>query len=530
MPRLRPSILVLLGLAACTSGKSGDGAGDHVKVTYSDQDGDTIVDFHEGYTQAAPGDTGDSGAGGDPVALSRDSDRDGTPDYLDTDSDDDGIGDANEAGDSDPLTMPYDSDEDGLADFIDTDSDDNCIPDADEGGVDADRDGIAAYNDLDDDGDGILDSVEIGADCGLADSDGDGTPDYLDTDSDDDGIGDVWEAGTSAWQTEPRDTDGDGTPDYLDLDSDNDGFTDAEESGTTHRDEEPRDTDSDGTYDFADTDSDGDGLSDADERDIYHTLPYSDDTDHDGFTDGAEVGAGTDPTDASSVIDGVYVTVPERTAVEQDFDFTLSVKMGDVAFLLDSTCSMSGTLSGMASEFSTIVSDLSSRLPDAEYGTATFDDYPTSGYGTAGVDKPFELRQEITSDTARVQSVLRSLGIHSGNDAPESSMEALYQSLSGVGYDMNCNHAYDSNYDVKPFIASSADPFNGGGGQFRTGAYPGGGTAGGFGFRDYALPIVVYATDAQMRDSEGAYGTPVAARATLAPAMSSRRPPAWAPT
>ncbi|MFN7146372.1 MAG: hypothetical protein ACK4YP_21545, partial [Myxococcota bacterium] len=34
------------------------------------------------------------------------------------------------------------------------------------------------------------------------------------------------------------------------------------------------------------------------------------------------------------------------------------------------------------------------------------------------------------------------------------------------------------------------------------------GTVGGYGFRDYALPIVVYATDNYMRDPEAGYGTP----------------------
>lgn len=497
------SLLAPLALLACTGTKDGKKGDDSVVITYSDQDEDTILDIHEGYSVVDSGDTGE------PVVEERDSEGDGIPDYLDIDSDDDGIPDENEAGDTDPLTLPFDNDEDGTPDYLDTDSDDNCILDANEGLSDLDGDGTPAYSDLDDDGDGILDRIEIGSACELLDSDGDGTADYLDLDSDGDGIADVWEAGTSAWETEPRDTDGDGTADYLDQDSDGDGYPDRMEAGSIKMPAEPNDTDGDGLYDFQDDDSDGDGLLDAAERDTYGTDPYSADSDSDGFSDGAEVSAGTSPTDAGSVIEGVYVTVPERTLVEEDFEFTLSVKMGDVAFLLDSTGSMSSTLSGVASEFATLVTELSREIPDAEYGVATYDDYAYGSYGySSSGDKPFELRQEVTSNTSQVQTVLRSLGTHYGGDGPESGMEALYQGLTGIGYDQNCGRTYNSDTDVKPFIASSSDPFGGGGGQFRTGSYAGGGTRGGFGFREYALPVIVYVTDNYLRDPESGYGAP----------------------
>ncbi|RME23282.1 MAG: hypothetical protein D6798_13840, partial [Deltaproteobacteria bacterium] len=324
---------------------------------------------------------------------------------------------------------------------------------------------------LDDDGDGILDSIETGADCELVD------------------------------------TDGDGTPDYLDDDSDGDGFSDSEEAGTTNPEEEPRDTDGDGDYDFADTDSDGDGLSDGDEARRYGTDPYDSDTDGDGFTDGAETTAGTDPTNPGSVIDGVYVTVGERTEVEETFDFTLSVQRGDVAFLLDTTGSMSSTLSAVSSEFSTLVTEISRELPDAEFGVAGFDDYNYAGYGS-GSDKPFYLEQQITSSTGSVQAALSRLTASGGSDGPEGSMEALYQALTGAGYDQNCNRSYDSADDVRPFLASSSDPFGGSGGQNYSTGSPGGGTIGGMGFRDYALPVIIYATDNYMRDPEAGYGTP----------------------
>ncbi len=469
-------------------------------VTFVDTDGDTIMDQHEADPSAEAPEPADSGdvVDSEPSYLTDDADEDGTPNYLDEDSDGDGISDQIESGDADPYSFPFDSDFDRLPDFLDLDADGNCIPDADEGRADDDGDGIGAFADIDDDDDGISDYWEIGADCGTPDSDGDGTPDYQDIDSDGDGIGDAYEAGTSDYNGEPADTDGDGTYDYLDDDSDGDGFSDADEGKSGGPKKEPRDTDGDGVYDFADTDSDGDGIDDSQEAN-YGTDPYSEDSDGDGYTDGAEISAGTDPTDSGSVIEGVYVEVGEREEIEEAFTFELNIQMGDVAFLLDTTCSMSGTINAMKSEYASIVSSVAAILPDAEYGVATFDDYNWQTGGTgSGQDRPFILLQEITGNTTAVQSSLSGIGLHNGNDLPESSLEALYQGITGDGYDQNCNGNYDSTTDVLPYISHAGDAFGGSSSQSHTSGSSG--TLGGFGFRDFAMPVLVYATDAELRD------------------------------
>ena len=501
--RLTAPLVALLALVACDGDKSNTGTGTDgtddsaAALPFEDADGDNIIDIHEG-------------------DVDEDTDGDGIPNYLDDDSDDDSIKDKVEAGDEDPYTLPVDSDSDGTPDFLDLDSDNNCISDKNEkhstgsGPGDLDGDGTADYADDDNDGDGILDVQEIGAACEPPDTDEDGTEDYMDTDSDGDGIADIYEAGTTEWQDEPVDTDGDGTPDYLDQDSDNDGVSDTDESGVTSLDEAPRDTDGDGRPDFQDTDSDGDSLSDYDEINIYGTDPYDADSDDDGFSDGGEIAAGTDPSDPTSVIDGIYVEVGERSEVEEAFTFDLSIEMGDIAFLIDTTGSMSGTANAMASEFGTIVTALTTVIPDAQYAVATFDDYAYGGYGSSGSgDKPFILRAQVTNDTSGITSLL-SGGIccHGGSDGPESSMEALYQGLVGDGYDQNCNGSYDTSTDVPPFIAYSGDAFSGGTSGTYSSSSSGGGTNGGFGYRDYALPVLVYATDYDLRDPDAGYGTP----------------------
>jgi hypothetical protein len=476
-------IAATLAFAACTvSCTSGpDPAQEEtLDLELPDADGDSIMDHHEG-------------------AETDDADGDGTPNRLDTDSDGDGILDALEAGDADPITFPFDSDGDGLADFVDLDADDNCVPDEIEGGDDLDGDGALAFGDVDDDGDGILDRIEIGEACAFPDSDGDGEPDYQDLDSDGDGIGDLFEAGITPVHPDPADTDGDGTPDHLDLDSDGDGLLDADERGDGGVTDPPRDTDGDGRSDAADVDADNDGLLDAEEVAL-QTDPYDDDTDGDGFTDGAEVSVGTDPLDPLDVIEGIYVEVPARTDVLESFVFDLAVYQADIGFVVDTTLSMGPTLDALTAEFSQIVADLAGRIPDARYGVATFDDYNFGTLGTS-VDRPFQLRQPITDQTPLVQAALGTIVLHNGGDPEESAVEALYQALSGAGYDQSCDATYQSTTDVLPFLASSADPFLGAGGEAFLSSTPDPGLLGGMGFRERSLPILVYATDAPLRDA-----------------------------
>jgi hypothetical protein len=497
--------IVALGLGLLIGGcknKADDSSSvdtDETAVDYSDvpdADGDRIMDIHEG-------------------DATDDADGDGTPNYLDTDADGDGIKDRVEAGDGNPYTMPVDSDGDGVPDFLDADSDNNGIPDEIERGpgsspLDTDGDGIFDFRDSDDDGDGILDTIEIGVDpTNPRDTDGDGTYDYLDIDSDGDGIGDIYEAGTSAWNSRPQDTDGDGIPDYLDLDSDDDGYLDAVEGGVSDGVSRPRDTDGDGRYDFCDTDSDGDGLPDADERGMYGTDPYDADSDDDGEADGAEIFAGTDPLDPTSRTGGlgIYVEVPERSEVEEDFDFLLSIQMGDIAFLIDTTCSMSGTANAMATEFVNIVSDVAATIEDAAYGYAHHDDFNYGSMGS-GADKPFWLHQQITTDEELVQAALRATTIHNGADGTESNYFAIYQGATGIGYDQNCNGVYDSSTDVLPFISSVSDPFGGASSEFYDPSTPDGGVIGGYGFREYALPIFVHAADNRARDTDDGFPVP----------------------
>jgi hypothetical protein len=473
--------------SAAPPGDDDDDTAEHLL----DSDGDTISDDDEGQA---------------------DVDGDGVPNSEDLDSDGDGISDEEEAGDGDPATPPVDSDGDGVPDFLDQDSDANGVPDAQEGAVDSDGDGLMDSIDPDNDGDGIPDIDEIGGTPGAPqDTDGDGVPDFLDDDSDGDGIPDAVEGG--------GDGDGDGIANYRDDDSDNDGILDEDEIGPDP--DNPLDSDGDGAPNYLDPDSDNDGIGDRDEPGYagFQTSRIDRDTDGDGFTDLAEILAGSDPTVADDHTAwgdeyGFYAELPPRVTTDLSVPFTPEILHADVLFLLDTTRSMEGVLDTMATNFGQVVSGIT--IPDVAFGVAEFDDYVYSdmGYwqwsnGAANFsphDKPFRLTQQITTNTSMVEFALDSLGVRNGADLPESAMEGLYQAASGRGYDLDCDFTYDNTTDVYPFhsvpTGPGMDAFHGNVAGVYDPSVPGTGTLGGAGFRDGALPVLVYTTDTSMRDAD----------------------------
>ena len=76
----------------------------------------------------------------------------------------------------------------------------------------------------------------------------------------------------------------------------------------------------------------------------------------------------TSPTDPGSTTSDYIVLDAHGPSVTQSHTFSLTVSQVDVAFLVDTTGSMSGTVSAVSSEFSSIVSELAAVIPDAEYG------------------------------------------------------------------------------------------------------------------------------------------------------------------
>jgi hypothetical protein len=355
---------------------------------------------------------------------------------------------------------------------------------------------------LDSDSDGILDNVEVGTNCASpADTNSDGTPNYRSIDSDGDTISDRDE--------DVGDRDDDDLPNYLDLDSDGDGISDRLEAGDDLLTTPPLDSDRDGVGDFIDFDSDNDGLADRKEDkngngtlDTGETDRLKQDTDGDTFTDMAEVVAGTDPRNAAdnpgSRGDFVFTETYRKaqTPAKLTLDFTTNIQRADVFLLVDTTGSMGTTVSGLRSSLSsTIIPALKAQIPSVAIGIGDYRDFPNNG-GSPG-DWPFKLTHRImtvgtSAGVTSVQNAVNSLITGGGGDGPESSWEALHQIATGLG-----NTSGGAN--VPAFNPATANPTSPVTGESF-------GTRPGVGFRNDALPIIVYFTDAEGHNSDTVSG------------------------
>ncbi len=426
-----------------------DGMGD---ACDADDDNDGVLDGDDNCPMVANEDQLDTDGDGDGDACDGDRDGDTIPDELDNcpdvrnptqdDLDGDGIGDV------------CDADADG--DGFDGDAD-NCPDVANPGQEDIDGDGIGDACDDDTDGDGLSDEIEemIGSDPTSLDSDGDTIPDAIE------GRGD---------------SDGDGVPNLIDDDSDGDGFSDAVEAGDADLATDPVNTDGDFSADYVDPDSDADGLPDRLEPDCAGVEPrVLADSDMDGDSDLAEIATGSDPCNAAStpgdLVDFYFELPVNEEPIMEPYVFRPAVGKADVHFGVDTTGSMSGELNQLRAGLGTIITQTRARIGDAAFGVSTFDDFPTCGFGS-GIDRPFALLSAVTTSAAAAQAAVNMIPLHSGGDFPESGFESLYQIATGAG------------------ISWSAC---GGSGSIPAFAGPG---AGGVGFRDRALPIVMHITDA----------------------------------
>jgi hypothetical protein len=297
-------------------------------------------------------------------------------------------------------------------------------------------------------------------------------------DADSDTISDFDETATLM-----RDTDGDGTPDSMDTDSDNDGITDAMEAGDGDVMTPPVDSDGDGVPDFRDLDSDNDGLTDADER-TRGTSPTLRDTDGDGESDAVEVAGGSDPLDPLSTVGGsgdfTFDLEPGGMARTDTLTFEPRIQRADVFFLVDTTGSMGGTITGLRTSLSTLVTSIRAEIPDTAFGVGRHDDFPVAGYGSASSgDVPFGLIQRVTTNMTDITTGVAGLTLHGGNDGPESQIEGLYQAATGLGFRSAAGAVW-----TPPFVGATG--FD---------ATRGHGMIGGGGFRMDALPIIILATD-----------------------------------
>ena len=182
--------------------------------------------------------------------------------------------------------------------------------------------------------------------------------------------------------------------------------------------------------------------------------------------------------------------------------------MVDVFLLFDDTGSFVNNSPIVRAAFPQIISTLQASLPgiDFGFGVGRFEEYGNFAQEYA-TGRPFILNQPIvtagtTGFQTSIQAALDRVAPGYGGDTPETLIEALYQTVTGVGFDGNNNGSVSESGaaglastqvnpggsgDVPSFSSFTADPANS--------VLAPSGNVGGVGFRPGALPIVLVATD-----------------------------------
>jgi hypothetical protein len=180
------------------------------------------------------------------------------------------------------------------------------------------------------------------------------------------------------------------------------------------------------------------------------------------FADGFESG-----DDSLWSMDEVLWLPFGSTDLERPVQFAPVDPRADLVFSIDRTASMAGEISNLLAGLNTIHSAALAMVPDTQFAVGSWQDFPLLPFGDPA-DRPWELRQTVTSNLISVQSALNGVTPAGGHDVAESGYEALYQVGAGTGVS---------------WPGGSVPAFPG----------PGGG---GVGLRTGTLPLVIHVTDA----------------------------------
>ncbi len=179
-----------------------------------------------------------------------------------------------------------------------------------------------------------------------------------------------------------------------------------------------------------------------------------------------------------------------------DLEMEAEYQLADIAFLLDLGKWHTALAPNLAADLADVTASIRAEIPDVTFGVASYRDYEPYGYSMY----PYELEQQQTDDVSLVTDALRSLTYSGWSSGYATGFEAVYQAASGNGYDESCDSSFDSARDVRPFVASPLDAFNGLVAGTEDVLTPGRGTEGGMGFRRDVLPIFVLVTHSKLRD------------------------------
>jgi hypothetical protein len=167
-----------------------------------------------------------------------------------------------------------------------------------------------------------------------------------------------------------------------------------------------------------------------------------------------------------------YFVVPYKKTPDPTTDtlkFSTDIQKVDVAFIMDTTGSMSGAISNLKNSLSTTIIPGLSSIPSVGFAVVDHRDW-----GDSWVVK---VRQIITTSTSATTAAVSAMSAGEGGDTDEAQLAAMHFTLTGQA--------------------------NTSGGQTIAAHTPATGTTGGVDFRKGAVPVLVLITDAPWHDPSG---------------------------
>lgn len=287
-----------------------------------------------------------------------------------------------------------------------------------------------------------------------------------------------------------------GTTIYIDLDRD-DIFDDTEPSTVTA---------ADGSYSFTGLTPDAYVVREIESAGYEQTFPLT--------TDGTLWPAGTsNPASGNVTPTSITASLANGQTHRETVSLTLPGSGGvtnlvDVFLLFDDTGSFTSNSPIVRAAFPQIISTLTGALPgiDFGFGVGRFEEYASFAAENA-TGRPFVLNHPVVAASTAgfstaIQAALDRTAPGYGGDQPETDIEALFQLVTGLGFDGNNNGTF-SDSGAAGLVSTQLSPGTSGDvPAFSTytvdasgSALPAAGTIGGGGFRAGALPIILLATD-----------------------------------
>lgn len=104
----------------------------------------------------------------------------------------------------------------------------------------------------------------------------------------------------------------------------------------------------------------------------------------------------------------------------------------DIAFLIDTSATMSEDLGFLKDAIDDIVASTQSLGTGTRYGLATFEDYPVAPFGNPAGDVPYNRVTDLTASTTTFTNLVKALQVGDGENAPGSQLTAVRQLLDGT--------------------------------------------------------------------------------------------------